>query len=206
MNGAHAKPWHEDNEDLDEHKGRQEDRELWGHSPDELGIASPRVAAKAHAAIHGDIGPLPGVSDEEAVAAFQEALQAQDSAPPPRPRLTIVVVGSFAWTNRGTGTDALHSIWREHGEPPVQLITSGCTGGAELFARELAEGFGWEVAAVRDESLSELPSALVFGFVVPKTLYEPVGVDELLKWLSHRYWTRIYREETHKQVSPWAKR
>lgn len=198
MNGAHAHPWTEEIEDIDEHAGRVEDKARWDR-PD----LPPPMPTAAHVSLdpHPDDEPWYMVDRDEPLPELDPRL-----ADAIKPTLTIIVVGSFAWTNRGAVTDALHQLWKDHGQPNIQLVTSGSPAGAEAFARELAVGFGWETATVRDESLGEIVGALVLAFVVPKTIYEPIGIEDLVEWLSHRYWTRIYREETVRQVSPWAKR
>lgn len=178
---------------MDEHGGRTEDKARWDR-PD----LPPPMPSSAHRNWQPDDPDVP------------PAVWAEDQPPPepPKPKLVVIVVGSHAWTNRGTVTDALHDLWKQHGQPDVQLITSGSPLGAEPMARELAEGFGWEHAQLRDESLDQVQNALVLGFLVGQSTpsFGNVGSAEIIEWLSRKFWTRIYREETIRQTSPWANR
>lgn len=211
MNGAHARPWTEELEDYDEHFGRKEDGERWTR-PD---LPAP-MTANSHVAAHShpDDDPYahPAEYYEDPVNVPQEfidKLHDTKAAPePPKPTLVLIVVGSFNWTNRGAVTDALHDIWRQHGEPNVQLVTSGCPAGAEAFARELAAGFDWTHMALRDEELDKVQSALVLGFLTADDpVYDPgYEAAKVVDWLKGRFWTRIYRETTVRQVSPWSRR
>lgn len=126
-------------------------------------------------------------------------------ATPPEPGaqvITLIIIGSFGWTNRGAVSDAINELWMLHDKTSFQIVTSGCPQGAEAIAREMAVGFGWPVVNIRDEELSALPSALVLGFIKDRSL----GASELLKTVEEKFWTRIYAETTVRQVSGWVNR
>lgn len=121
---------------------------------------------------------------------------------PPTPALTIIVVGSYAWTNKGTVSDALVDLWESHGQPPIQLLTSGCPLGAELIARDLALGFGWEVVTVRDEELVNIPNAIACVFIKDGSRV----ASKLAADLERKMWTRVHSEYTVRQVTEWSNR
>lgn len=120
----------------------------------------------------------------------------------PVPPILLVVVGSFAWTNRGAVMDAMVELWHAHNDHPFQVVTSGCPAGAELVARDMARDFGWVSTILRDEELDQLPSALVLGFVKDDSR----GASALLLRLAGKFWSRTYTERTTRQVSEWAHR
>ena len=194
---------------MDEHGGRKEDKARWDR-PD-LPAPMPagaHVSADAHPDDDDEPSPQPDYPEGGPVRWVDDPIAHVQPTPPPKPKLVVIVVGSSAWTNRGTVTDALHSLWQQHGEPDVQLVTSGSPLGAEPMARELAEGFGWDHAQLRDENLDQVQNALVLGFLVGESTpsFGHVGSAEIIDWLSRKFWTRIYREETIRQTSPWANR
>ena len=121
--------------------------------------------------------------------------------PPPVEPTTIVVIGSADWVLPSVVGAVLHEWWEGAGNPPVQLVTSGCPTGAEAAARELYQH--WHLVTVRDEGLVELQNVLVFAFIRDRS----PGATAALKLLRRRGpWERVIRDDTRRNVSPWISR
>lgn len=125
-----------------------------------------------------------------------------DESPVQDAGLGIIVVGSFFWDNRGAVTDAIIDVLGNHMTSTATIITSGCPSGAELFANQLADERGWTKAVVRDEDMGNIKNAVVLGFIRDGSK----GASRVLDGLSKSHWTRVYRDDTVKQLSAWTER
>lgn len=119
-------------------------------------------------------------------------------APPQQP---LLVVGSHDWDNWGAMETALAEIIGAH--PNILIITGGCPTGAEWFARQKAEAYGWPMRSMRDEDMLKLENAIVLGFIKG---VRPSATEALLQSLRVRFWTRIIRDEVHPQRTGWEDR
>lgn len=146
--------------------------------------------------------PVTGQSQDDPVN-DPETEPEPSPGPIDEPRVQVIVVGSFDWASPATVVDVLDTWWTNHGQPPAQIITSGCPHGAEAIAREYAMRNNWQLVQVRDEELVTLTNAIAFVFIKD---HSP-GAEKALGWIEMaKLWHRIHREETVRQVSPWADR
>lgn len=123
--------------------------------------------------------------------------------PPVLDRVTVVVVGSQSWEAGAAVEEILSNWWINHGQPPVNLVTSGCPDGAEAAARKFAAGNGWDLIQMRDEELQRLAGAIAFVFIRDQS----VGASNVLVTVEQaKMWHRVFRDDTVRQVSAWADR
>lgn len=137
--------------------------------------------------------------DDEPTVLFTPA--DEPAVQPPVTPTTVIVVGSYEWAFRSVVADSLIGWWVAAGQPPVQLVTSGCPAGAEAIAREVGESHGWQHVTVRDEDLARV-DGLAFAFVKDAS----AGAERVLESLRPAHWLRVLRDDTSRVVSQWGER
>lgn len=118
----------------------------------------------------------------------------------------LLVIGSFEWSNNGAVVEALSQWEMDHvtdGEG-ISVFTSGCPQGAEAAAvTAFGNRHNWNFGTIRDESILQLRDMVVFAFIKDESEGATAAV-ELAKQAG--LWVRVFREDTHRVVSPWASR